>query len=94
MSNIYELQTMKENDMTDFAKLDEYLEDHLDESIAELSRLVAQPSVGAQNWGMEECAELVAEMLRQRGFCRPGDAHRRRAGGLWRARRAQSEKPC
>ncbi|MGQ9833001.1 MAG: M20/M25/M40 family metallo-hydrolase [Candidatus Villigracilaceae bacterium] len=48
--------------------IDTYLESHLDESIAELSRLAAQPSVGAQNWGMEECAALVAEMLRKRGF--------------------------
>jgi acetylornithine deacetylase/succinyl-diaminopimelate desuccinylase-like protein len=54
--------------MTEFAKLDAYLEGHLDESIAELIRLVAQPSVGAQNWGLDECAELVASMLRQRGF--------------------------
>lgn len=54
--------------MTDFTDLDTYLEGHLDESIAELSRLVAQPSVGAQNWGLVECAELVASMLRQRGF--------------------------
>ncbi len=54
--------------MTDFAKLDAYLEGHLDESIAELARLVAQPSVGAQNWGLAECADLVAGMLRQRGF--------------------------
>lgn len=54
--------------MTDFEKLDAYLETHLDESIAELARLVAQPSVGAQNWGLVECAELVASMLRQRGF--------------------------
>jgi len=54
--------------MTDFARLDAYLEEHLDESIAELSRLVAQPSVGAQNWGLTECAGLVADMLRQRGF--------------------------
>jgi acetylornithine deacetylase/succinyl-diaminopimelate desuccinylase-like protein len=59
---------MKDAYMTDFAMLDLYLEKHLDESIAELSRLVAQPSVGAQNWGMVECAELVAGMLRQRGF--------------------------
>jgi acetylornithine deacetylase/succinyl-diaminopimelate desuccinylase-like protein len=59
---------MKENDMADFTGLDKYLEHHLDESIAELSRLVAQPSVGAQNWGLVECAELVAEMLRSRGF--------------------------
>ena len=53
---------------TDYTKIDLYLESNLDESIAELSRLVAQPSVGAQNWGMQECAELVAEMLRARNF--------------------------
>ncbi len=54
--------------MTDYTKFDSYLETHMDESIAELSRLVAQPSVGAQNLGMQECAALVAGMLRQRGF--------------------------
>jgi acetylornithine deacetylase/succinyl-diaminopimelate desuccinylase-like protein len=54
--------------MTDYTLIDEYLEKHLDDSIAELSRLVAQPSVGAQNWGLQECAALVAEMLRRRGF--------------------------
>ncbi len=54
--------------MADYVRVDSYLETHLNESIAELSRLVAQPSVGAQNLGMEECAELVAGMLRQRGF--------------------------
>ena len=54
--------------MTDYTGLDTYLETHMDESIAELSRLVAQPSVGAQNLGMQECAALVAGMLRQRGF--------------------------
>jgi acetylornithine deacetylase/succinyl-diaminopimelate desuccinylase-like protein len=54
--------------MTGYTKLDSYLETHMDESIAELSRLVAQPSVGAQNLGMQDCAALVAGMLRQRGF--------------------------
>lgn len=54
--------------MTDYQKVDAYLEAHLDESLAELSRLVAQPSVGAQNWGLQECAALVGEMLRKRGF--------------------------
>jgi len=54
--------------MTDYTRYDNYLETHMDESIAELSRLVAQPSVGAQNLGMQECAALVAGMLRQRGF--------------------------
>jgi acetylornithine deacetylase/succinyl-diaminopimelate desuccinylase-like protein len=54
--------------MTDFAVIDQYLEEHLLQSIEELSRLCAQPSVSAQNWGLQECAALVAEMLRQRGF--------------------------
>ena len=54
--------------MPDYKKIDAYLDSHLDDSIAELSRLVAQPSVGAQNLGMQECAALVAGMLRQRGF--------------------------
>ena len=54
--------------MFDKSKLDVYLDSHLDESIAELSRLVAQPSVGAQNLGMQECAALVAGMLKKRGF--------------------------
>src|SRR5512135_1837717 len=54
--------------MRDYRVLDQYLEDQLDASIAELSRLVAQPSVGAQNLGLKECAALVAEMLGRRGF--------------------------
>ncbi len=54
--------------MNDYSSIDKYLSDHLDESIAELVRLVAQPSVGAQNWGMQECAALVSEMLQKRGF--------------------------
>ena len=54
--------------MTDQEKMDLYLEKNLDKSIAELSRLVAQPSVGAQNLGMKECAALVGEMLEARGF--------------------------
>lgn len=54
--------------MTDYTATDQYLEEHLDDSIAELTRLAAQPSVGAQNWGLQECAALVDEMLRRRGF--------------------------
>ena len=53
---------------TDFAAIDRYIEQHLDESIAELSTLVAQPSIAAQKLGMEECATLVADMLKRRGF--------------------------
>ncbi len=54
--------------MNDLARIDSFLEAHLDDSIAELSRFVAQPSVGAQNWGMQECAAMVAKMLTLRGF--------------------------
>jgi acetylornithine deacetylase/succinyl-diaminopimelate desuccinylase-like protein len=54
--------------MDEFTEIDSYLDQNLDRSIAELSRLTAQPSVGAQNWGLEECAQLVAQMLSQRGF--------------------------
>jgi len=54
--------------MADLAAIDAYLEKHLDDSIAELSHLVSQPSVSAQNWGLKECAAIVAEMLQKRGF--------------------------
>ena len=54
--------------MKPFNKTDAYLETHLNESIAELSKLVSQPSVAAQNWGLIECAELVRDMLQRRDF--------------------------
>lgn len=54
--------------MKNYSKIDAYLDANLDQSIAELSVLVAQPSVSAQNLGLKECAQLVAEMLRKRGF--------------------------
>jgi len=54
--------------MAENQKLDSYLEKNLDRSIAELSKLVAQPSISAQGIGLKECASLVAEMLRARGF--------------------------
>jgi acetylornithine deacetylase/succinyl-diaminopimelate desuccinylase-like protein len=54
--------------MIAFNQIDQYLDDHLEESIVELSNLCAQPSVSAQNWGLIECATLVEEMLNKRGF--------------------------
>jgi acetylornithine deacetylase/succinyl-diaminopimelate desuccinylase-like protein len=54
--------------MADFQKIDSYLEKNLDQSIAELSKLVAQPSISAQGIGLKECANMVADMLRARGF--------------------------
>jgi len=54
--------------MSEYNRIDQYLEQNLDHSLAELARLVAQPSVGAQNWGLQECAALVGDMLKARGF--------------------------
>jgi acetylornithine deacetylase/succinyl-diaminopimelate desuccinylase-like protein len=54
--------------MTEKPSIDGYLESHLRESIQELSRLCAQPSVSAQNWGLTECAQMVGDMLQKRGF--------------------------
>ena len=54
--------------MADYQPYDTYLEKNLDTSLRELSQLVAQPSVGAQNWGLKECAVLVGQMLEKRGF--------------------------
>ena len=49
-------------------KLFDYIDQHLEDSIAELARLCAQPSISAQGLGTRECAALVAERLRARGF--------------------------
>ena len=54
--------------MNNFKNIDAYLESNLDKSLAELGRLVAQPSISAQKIGLHECAALVADMLRARGF--------------------------
>ncbi|MEX2143494.1 MAG: M20/M25/M40 family metallo-hydrolase, partial [Anaerolineales bacterium] len=54
--------------MTDYAAVDHYLEKNLDKSLDELARLCAIPSIAAQNLGLDECAQLVASMLTQRGF--------------------------
>ncbi len=54
--------------MSDLAAVDRWIEAHLDQSLAELGRYVARPSIAAQGIGMEECAKLVAEMLERRGF--------------------------
>lgn len=54
--------------MLSIPTLNQYFQTHLSESIQELKQLIAQPSVGAQNWGIRECAQLVAQMLAKRGF--------------------------
>ena len=54
--------------MIDFAAVDRYLETNLTGSLEELKTLCAQPSVAAHNLGMFETAQMVAGMLKQRGF--------------------------
>ncbi len=54
--------------MGNYEKIDKYLDAALEKSIAELSGLVAQPSVAAQNLGLAETAKMVAGMLEARGF--------------------------
>jgi acetylornithine deacetylase/succinyl-diaminopimelate desuccinylase-like protein len=54
--------------MSEMQAFDTYLKQNMDASIVELSRYCAQPSVAAQNWGLSECANLTAQMLKDRGF--------------------------
>ena len=54
--------------MTDIEAVDAAIKERTDQSLEELARLCAQPSVAAQGLGMEPCAELVEEMLTARGF--------------------------
>jgi acetylornithine deacetylase/succinyl-diaminopimelate desuccinylase-like protein len=54
--------------MQSFDKIDSFIDKHLDTSLEELKRYVAQPSVSAQNLGLKECAAMVKGMLEKRGF--------------------------
>ena len=46
----------------------DHIDAHLEETIGGLKLLAAQPSVSAQQWGVLECAEMVAAELRSAGF--------------------------
>jgi len=50
------------------AALDRYIDDHLDESLADLTRLTAIPSVSSKGEHMDEAARYVAELLEGAGF--------------------------
>ena len=54
--------------MSDYKKIDSYLDKNFDQSLEELKRYVSQPSISAQNLGLKECAQIVKEMLEKRGF--------------------------
>jgi acetylornithine deacetylase/succinyl-diaminopimelate desuccinylase-like protein len=49
-------------------RVDAYISEQMPRWIDELSRLCRQPSVSARHEGVEQCANLVAELLRARGF--------------------------
>jgi acetylornithine deacetylase/succinyl-diaminopimelate desuccinylase-like protein len=48
--------------------IDAYIKENLDDYVGQLTKLCAQPSVSAKGVGIDACAELVADMLRQRDF--------------------------
>jgi acetylornithine deacetylase/succinyl-diaminopimelate desuccinylase-like protein len=54
--------------MTDWKAVDKAIDARMEESLDMLVRLVAVPSVSAQGTQMQECAELVSELLQARGF--------------------------
>jgi acetylornithine deacetylase/succinyl-diaminopimelate desuccinylase-like protein len=51
-----------------FADVDRHIDEHLDGWVAELTELCAVPSVSARHEGIQDCADLVAGLLRRRGF--------------------------
>jgi acetylornithine deacetylase/succinyl-diaminopimelate desuccinylase-like protein len=57
---------MSTNDIS--AQIDTHIQQNLDYWLEQLARLVGQPSVSAQNLGIDDCAALVADMLREQGF--------------------------
>jgi acetylornithine deacetylase/succinyl-diaminopimelate desuccinylase-like protein len=54
--------------MSDYSKIDKYLETNVDQSLDELAELVAIPSIAAQGKGLDEGAALVGRLLEERGF--------------------------
>ena len=50
------------------AKIDNHIEENVEQFIEQLGRLCGQPSISAQNVGIGECADLVATMLEEAGF--------------------------
>ena len=48
--------------------IDRYIDEHVEGWLAELAALCRVPSVSARHEGIQECAALVADLLRSRGF--------------------------
>src|SRR5919202_2509292 len=54
---------MRRATMSDLRKVYEVVDREQDRFIADLQRVVRQPSVSARSYGVRECAELLKEML-------------------------------
>lgn len=52
----------------ELTRIDQYIEENTDRWLGELASLCAVPSVSARHEGIDECAEVVAGLLRSRGF--------------------------
>lgn len=46
----------------------DYIDAHADEAVSDLQTFVQQPSISAQNVGLDECARLVREMMHRDGL--------------------------
>lgn len=56
------------NHHPDLEPVFDWIDAHRAEAVADLQRLVQQPSVSAQNVGLDECAALVVEMMHADGL--------------------------
>ncbi|MBA3380232.1 MAG: peptidase M20, partial [Chloroflexia bacterium] len=52
---------------TSFSAVRAAIDAQRDETLADLLRLIAQPSISAQNIGVKECAALEMDLLRKAG---------------------------
>lgn len=56
----------------------DWIDQHKEEAITDLQRLCRQPSISAQKVGLEECADLVVDLMHESGL--PGEAHPLKGG--------------
>ncbi|MEX2425511.1 MAG: hypothetical protein WD401_01995, partial [Thermomicrobiaceae bacterium] len=64
--------------MSDLQAVWQFVDDNREQMIADLQRLVQQKSISSSGEGVEECAELLATMMRDVGI----DAHVMPTDGL------------
>ena len=50
-----------------YKKTVRFIDDHMNDLLKDLQTLIKQPSISAKNEGIEECAVLVAKMLKKAG---------------------------